>query len=246
MSSTVDTTARRANRGKDGHPTMPAHRHSHTTFRALRASDLPPIISLDCDTWYADATHSRQRATLEVTGLLRRVTWTRLAFHGDRFLGMITAAIKGEKPLSDEILHTLDQREQATRAALSQNSAGRTLLHDYDADFAEDEHFEAQARRELDAEAVLFALTPEARGHQLGKRLFDQFISHLDDLDLSTYWLFTDSTCNTGFYDHRGMRRTATLQTSCSYTPGIVKYIYTGFVDQDMQRYANMTGEVGR
>ena len=224
------------------------------TFRPMQASDIDGIIDIDHQTWYADdgSSYSRQESTLEVTGLLKRVTWSSLAFlhtnsdDAGEFVGMITASIKGEKPLPDDIATTLADREQQARQTLERTPEGRRILHDYDADFAENEHFEAQARRELDAEAVLFFLRPKARGHQLGKRLFDSFINHLDEMNLQTYWLFTDSTCSFGFYDHRGMRRTATLQTACNYMPGVTKYIYTGFVDDDMQRYANMTGEIGQ
>lgn len=216
------------------------------TFRPLRAGDIDAVIDTDHDTWYADGTpFSREKAVLETTGLLRRVTWSSLAFLDGQFLGMITAAVKGEPPLDDEILAALDAREQDTRGRLGRSREGRRILADYDADFAENERFEAQARRELDAEAVLFFLRPQARGHQLGKRLFDAFIAHLDDAGLKTYWLFTDSSCSVGFYDHRGMRRTASLTTSVDYMPGLTKYIYTGFVDEDVQRYANMAGEIG-
>ncbi len=246
----ADETARISQTARDTiRQTTPEadRRHGRVTFRPLTADDVPLIIEVDHDTWYSDADEfSRQMATLEVTGLLRRVTWSCVAELDGQFVGMITAAVKGEEVIGGQLGERLAQEESAARDLLSRSAQGRHILAGYEADFDEDERFEAQARRELDAEAVLFFLRPQARGHQLGKRLFDAFIAHLEEVGKKTYWLFTDSTCSFGFYDHRGMRRTASLETAVDYMPGVTKYIYTGFVDEDVQRYANMTGEIGR
>ena len=218
-----------------------ARRKSRVGFRPLEAGDVDAIVALDQATWYSDGgEHSREMAALESCGLLERVTWSNAALIDGRFVGMITAAVKGEDPLAEDVRRAFADRFDQARETLSKSASGRKVLHDYDVDAAENEHFEAQARRELDAEAVLFFLDPSARGHQLGKRLFDSLVDHLDAAGLKTYWLFTDSTCSFGFYDHRGMRRTATLKTRAQYMPGVTKYIYTGFVDEDVQRYANV------
>ena len=42
-----------------------------------------------------------------------------------------------------------------------------------------------------------------------GRRLFSHMLGVFHDAGLREYFLFTDSTCDVGFYDHRGLIRKA-------------------------------------
>ena len=48
-----------------------------------------------------------------------------------------------------------------------------------------------------------------ARGMGVGRRLFNHMLGVFHDAGLREYFLFTDSTCDVGFYDHRGLIRKA-------------------------------------
>lgn len=57
------------------------------------------------------------------------------------------------------------------------------------------------------AELALFAVDPGCRGKGIGKILFQSFLEYLKKYHLSRFYLYTDTSCNFGFYEHQGMKR---------------------------------------
>lgn len=57
------------------------------------------------------------------------------------------------------------------------------------------------------AELALLAVDPECRGKGIGKILFQSFLDYLKKYQLSSFYLYTDTSCNYGFYEHQGMIR---------------------------------------
>lgn len=61
----------------------------------------------------------------------------------------------------------------------------------------------------FDAELVLFASAPAARGQGVGKALLGRFNEFLREHGAKNAFLLTDSFCNFGFYEHLGYERIA-------------------------------------
>ena len=57
------------------------------------------------------------------------------------------------------------------------------------------------------AELALFAISSECRGKGIGKILFESAIEYIKEEKLNEFYLFTDTSCNYGFYEHQGMTR---------------------------------------
>lgn len=57
------------------------------------------------------------------------------------------------------------------------------------------------------AELALFALDEKYRGEGIGKSLFDAAVAYTKKEQLKDFYLFTDTSCNYGFYEHQGMCR---------------------------------------
>ena len=45
------------------------------------------------------------------------------------------------------------------------------------------------------------------RGKGIGKKLFQSAMNYINDEKLKEFYLFTDTSCNYGFYEHQGMVR---------------------------------------
>ena len=56
-------------------------------------------------------------------------------------------------------------------------------------------------------EIALFALSPEYRGLGIGKMLFHSVLAYMKSQSISDFCLYTDTSCNFGFYEHQGMVR---------------------------------------
>ena len=57
------------------------------------------------------------------------------------------------------------------------------------------------------AELALFMVSPSCRGQGVGKALFQAALDYTGQQKLDEIYLFTDTSCNYGFYEHQGMRR---------------------------------------
>ena len=58
------------------------------------------------------------------------------------------------------------------------------------------------------AELALFAVSSSCRGKGIGKMLFQSALNYMKQEKLKEFYLFTDTSCNYGFYEHQGMKRT--------------------------------------
>lgn len=56
------------------------------------------------------------------------------------------------------------------------------------------------------AELALFAVSSSCQGKGIGKMLFESALEHMKNVNLKEFYLFTDTSCNYGFYEHQGMK----------------------------------------
>ena len=61
--------------------------------------------------------------------------------------------------------------------------------------------------RQFQGEVAFFAVDEKCRGLGIGKMLFGELLSYMEARGIRRFYLFTDSSCNYGFYEHQGMRR---------------------------------------
>ncbi|MEQ3613674.1 GNAT family N-acetyltransferase [Mediterraneibacter gnavus] len=50
-------------------------------------------------------------------------------------------------------------------------------------------------------------MDPSCRGKGIGTALFQSFLDYLREHHLHSFYLYTDTSCNYGFYKHQGMKR---------------------------------------
>lgn len=82
------------------------------------------------------------------------------------------------------------------------------------------------------AELSLFAVSPSLLGLGTGSALFNDLLLQLKKNQIETYYLYTDTTCNFGFYDYKGLERASAVKRYIK-TPvnkEIEFFIYKGYV----------------
>ena len=65
----------------------------------------------------------------------------------------------------------------------------------------------SQCEKDYKGEVALFALDPESRGLGIGKKLFLRLMDYMKKEEIEDVYLYTDTSCNFGFYEHQGMKR---------------------------------------
>lgn len=64
-----------------------------------------------------------------------------------------------------------------------------------------------ECNKKYPAELALFAVDPNYQGKGVGKKLFELAITYMKKNRIKEFYLFTDTSCNYGFYEHNGMKR---------------------------------------
>ena len=70
-----------------------------------------------------------------------------------------------------------------------------------------DKQLLADVNKSYPAELSLFAVDSSYRGKGIGKQLFNAALEYLKEQRLNEFYLFTDTSCNYGFYEHQGLVR---------------------------------------
>lgn len=67
----------------------------------------------------------------------------------------------------------------------------------------------AQCKKNYPGELALFAVSRCMRKSGIGRALFEKHLAYLHSQNIREFFLFTDTSCNYPFYEHRGMVRRA-------------------------------------
>lgn len=84
------------------------------------------------------------------------------------------------------------------------------------------------------AELALFAINPSCRGKGIGKLLFQSVIEYFKQNKIDEFYLFTDISCNYGFYEHQNMTRRNEKEFTFQIgeqSANMNFFIYDAFVD---------------
>lgn len=68
-----------------------------------------------------------------------------------------------------------------------------------------DQQLLKECGKDYPAELALFAVSSSCRGKGIGKQLFACVIEYFKERKIKEFYLYTDTSCNYGFYEHQGM-----------------------------------------
>ncbi|WP_165496216.1 GNAT family N-acetyltransferase [Alloscardovia theropitheci] len=218
-------------------------------LRPVQARDFDVLSRIMFDTWYADesvnetnVSQFKQMARFDVAHYLETSTHAMVAVQKDEHQlsandGADEETVLGvamwrndsdwfhgttQKHLADdELKHAYKRQEEDHEFA--------TMLDEFLADAQRTIELSKKAADQSEAELRLFMMDESARGKGVGKKLLSYAEKSMKDSGAQQYYLYTDSTCDYGFYDYIGMTRTA----EAFNVPGpsgepLDKFIYTG------------------
>ena len=196
---------------------------SEAIIRTLRRDDYPALIDLVRRTWYAefDERTGLLAAEADWENCLARTTNAFVAELDGQPVALIVGrvdALDHRSPLNSHRINSWNALARLVFAKGGIKAAGEIL-----GILGIDKRLRAQAAsagHDYAAEVVLFVLDPAARGHGLG--------------GVRDYFLFTDTTCDVGFYVHRGLTQVCEQSLPAS-VPGENPssfYLYEGSVPE--------------
>lgn len=226
--------------------------------RPVSSSDIDALTRIMFDTWYAadaqgadEETRARlmTMARYDVAHYLETSTHAYVAVREIR-AGVVRATPASTNNAADSSTETVlgtamwrndthwsggaSQREiaqthlTAISAISAQDPQLRRMIDDFSADSARTDALANATARTCQAELRLFMVSESARGKRVGTQLLNAAQESMKNSGAKLYYLYTDSTCDFGYYDAHGFERVASaLNVSGPNNALIDKFIYT-------------------
>ena len=180
---------------------------NNVKLRELKKQDIPALEDVIRKTWdydkFATPKTARKLAKVYLATCLTNQTYTRVAEVDGVPVGLIFGKDieKHHCPLKYR-LHQI-----SALCGLLISKEGRGILNFYKGVDDMDSQLLKQCSKDYKGEIALFALAPEYRGLGIGKMLFHCLLAYMKSQSISDFYLYTDTSCNFGFYEHQGMVR---------------------------------------
>lgn len=176
-------------------------------LRAYQKQDFKTVENIIRETWHYDAFCSpgtaAKLAGVFLSSCLTNYTFSSVALLNGKIAGIILVKdIKKHKcPFSNRFLQI------KSILSLYMTGEGRKVSKIFGNVHGIDRQLLKENKKSYPAELALFAVHSSCRGQGIGKILFRSALDYIKQQNLESFYLFTDTSCNYGFYEHQGMTR---------------------------------------
>lgn len=130
-------------------------------------------------------------------------SFSRVAFVNEKVVGIILV-----KDMTKHQYHLLQIPKQIKSIlVLYLSKEGRKITKMFRMINEIDQELLNKRHKSYPAELSLFAVDSSCRGKGIGKQLFQVALDYIHQQQIHEFYLFTDTSCNYGFYEHQGMKR---------------------------------------
>lgn len=176
-------------------------------LRAYQKQDFNELANIIKETWHYDEFSSPKTAfklaKVFLYSCLTNYTFSQVVLLKEKVVGIILA--KDIKQHKCPLKHRIKQVSAILSLYLSKE--GRKILKIFNSVYGIDKQLLKNSHKSYLAELTLFAVSSTCRGSGIGKILFQSVIEYMKIQKLDNFYLFTDTSCNYGFYEHQGMIR---------------------------------------
>ena len=175
------------------------------TLRDYQKQDFKVLEDIFRKTWHYDEFSSPKTASklarVFLSSCLTNYTFSRVAVDNGVPVGIIFA--------NNKSIHKcpLSLKFQQIRAVISLflSKEGRNASKIFGNVNGIDKQLLSECGKSYPAELALFAVNSSYRGKGIGKILFQSVLDYMNEQKINEFYLFTDTSCNYGFYEHQGM-----------------------------------------
>lgn len=188
--------------------TTPNEQSRAVEYRAVQWSDLEDMVTIFDEAWglggAAQEPVNKAFCRRFVLHYLEGATHARAAVVNGGLVGVLLLRVPG-KPVLFEQVHQELAHEDAVLAGLGE--PGKVALASMECRHAaENDILRSSDMQGSDAEVALFMVSAKARGRGVGGSLWRWAMASLVEQGCKRFFLYTDSSCDVGFYDHHGLQ----------------------------------------
>ncbi|MHA0856086.1 GNAT family N-acetyltransferase [Paenibacillus sp. CMAA1364] len=195
-------------------------------FREIQRSDYTALEKIISDTWgyeqFCSHHVAKRLSKVYLASCLANQTFTCVAENNGEVVGIIMG--KYEKKHRTHVRLAIGQFFAIV--GMLRTKAGRQVAKMYGGIDKLDKALLVESKQTFDAELAFFAIRADQRGTGIGNELFNRLLVDMRTQKVQDFYLFTDSSCNFGFYEHQGMARI-----------GEKKFSLKPYLDEEMQFY---------
>lgn len=177
------------------------------TFREYQNQDFNALADIVRKTWKYDEFCSPRAARalgrIYLNSCLANQTFTQVALRNGVPSGIIMC--KNMQTYRPRLKYRL--RLAGSIAAFLMSKDGRAASRLYKDIDRIDRDLLDNCKETYDGEIAFFAVDSECRGLGIGKQLFEAALRYMEKQQIRRFFLFTDTSCNYGFYEHQGLVR---------------------------------------
>lgn len=176
-------------------------------FREYRKEDFKDLQQIIRETWHYDELTTpkiaEKLAKVFLSSCLTNYTYSRVALFDNKAVGIILVNYKEQHKCK----FSYRLKQIMSILSLFMHKEGRKVFKIFGSISGIDKVLLEEANLNYDGELALFAVDSKMRGKGVGKELFNSALSYMDEVKMNDFYLFTDTSCNFGFYEHQGMKR---------------------------------------
>lgn len=176
-------------------------------LREYQKQDFKALETIIKETWHYDDFSSPKiaikLAKVFLSSCLTNYTFSRVAVVDGNVVGiiMVNNIAKHKCPLSNRLLQI------KSILSLLSSKEGRKISKIFSNINGIDKQLLNENNKIYLAELALFVVSSSCRGKGIEKMLFQSVLKYMKQEKLKEFYLFTDTSCNYGFYEHQGMKR---------------------------------------
>lgn len=176
-------------------------------FREFEESDRLALEQIIRETWYYDRfctpKTAAQLASIYLSSCLANQTFTQVALVD----GVPVGIIMGKNRTTHKCPFSLRLKMIKSIVKLLISKEGRKVSKIFGCVDGIDRELLSLCPTHYQGELAFFAISQNCRGKGIGKILFQKVVAYMHSQKIHHFYLFTDTSCNYGFYEHQGMKR---------------------------------------
>ena len=183
-----------------------------TEIREVKPQDIPAIKTVIAEAWdwvslIEDAETLKSTIGIYLNQVLYEGTFGRVAVLNDKVIGVIFGSIDGAPP---EYRMLMEDGSAHAVVLLGASETDRKNIYEYLSKVrATYEELVSGFIDNYDGTLDFLVLTKEAQGLGIGKSLWVALKSYFEENNATSIYLYTDTECNFGFYEHCGFTKRA-------------------------------------
>lgn len=176
-------------------------------YREFREEDRSALSQVVRETWgydrFCSSKTSVALANVYLDTCLATQTYTQVALIDNVPVGIIM----GRNPKEKKFRFKYVIKSSLSVLKLYSSSEGRKASKVFERVNEIDRELLNRCAEKYDGELDFFAIGKLSRGKGIGKALFMKNLDYMRSQGINNFYLFTNTTCNFGFYEHMGMER---------------------------------------